>query len=67
MMAYSLADKITDYLADCGIEGATIREMIIAIPHPSGGEVHRRVDGLVTPEKLDAIVAEIKQKLEQSA
>lgn len=66
-MAYSLTDKITTYLADHGIEGATIREMVIAVPHPSGGEIHRRVDGLVTTEKLDAIIAEIKKHRENAA
>jgi hypothetical protein len=58
-MSYSLDDKITNYLSDHGVAGARVHEAIIVMPTQSG-EIHRRVQGVVTKAKLDAIIEEYK-------
>jgi hypothetical protein len=58
-MSYSLDDKITTYLSDHGVAGARVHEAIIVMPTQSG-EIHRRVQGVVTKAKLDAIIEEYK-------
>lgn len=59
-MTYSLSNKITRYLESKGVKGARIQESIIAIPTENGGEMHRKITGLITTAKLDAIIAEYR-------
>ena len=65
-VAYDLDDKITGYLADKGLPNARLADTVIIIPF-GDGEIHRRISGVVTKEKLDAIVSEVKAKLENAA
>jgi hypothetical protein len=57
-MAYSLDQKITGYLRAKGIDNARVLESIIVLPLPENGEFHRKIRGVITSDKLDAIIAD---------
>ena len=66
-MPYNLSDKITKYLTDHGVPSASIVDMVVSIALPNGGEMHRKINGLVTEAKLAAIVEEYKEYAAESA
>lgn len=66
-MTYSLDDKITSYLARNGIQNARVLESVIVLPLENGGEFHRKIRGVITSTKLDAIIADYRSATENAA
>ncbi len=65
-MSYDLQAKILNRLTELGVTGATIRDMTISAPTPTG-EFHWRVEGVVTEEKLATIAQAYKALVENAA
>ena len=59
-MAYSLDDKITSYLENHGVTGARLLDAVIVLPLEKG-EMHRRITGVITSEKLDSLIEEYRR------
>ena len=60
-MTYSLSDKITSHFANEGIDGVRLKDCIIVIPN-GYGELHRKITGAVTIDKLNELVKEVKER-----